>query len=110
MLNRFQEAFSRKGYAFTMHWIREEDEEGLRLPLSFDRGKTSGVICIETPDHRYCSMLCGLDIPVLFVPAESGFHLSGQPVRRMLSCEGDGAARQKADRVHRGIYALPVFL
>lgn len=67
MLNRFQEAFSRKGYAFTMHWIREEGEEGLRLPLSFDRGKTSCVICIETLDHRYCSMLCGLDIPVLFV-------------------------------------------
>ena len=67
MLNRLQGAFSRKGYAFTMHWIHEEDEEGLRLPLSFDKGKTTGIVCVEMLDYQYCSMLCSLDIPVLFV-------------------------------------------
>lgn len=67
MLDRFQGEFSRLGYSFTMHWVRREDAENLRLPISFDREKVSGLICIETLDYDYCNMLCGLQIPILFV-------------------------------------------
>lgn len=67
MLDRFQGEFSQLGYCFTMHWVRKEDVENLRLPNSFDREKVSGVICIETLDYDYCTMLCGLQIPILFV-------------------------------------------
>lgn len=69
MLDRFQGEFSRWGYGFIMHRVREEDEENLRLPSSFDREKVSGIICIEMLDNEYCAMLCSLNIPILFVDA-----------------------------------------
>ena len=67
MLDQFQKEFSQWGYGFTIHRVREEDEENLRLPSSFDREKVSGIICIESFDNKYCSMLCELKIPILFV-------------------------------------------
>ena len=67
MLDRFQEEFAGWGYGFTMHRVREEDVESLRLPVSLDRERTSGMICIEILDSRYCSMLCSLNLPIVFV-------------------------------------------
>lgn len=67
MLERFQGEFYQLGYSFTIHWVRREDAENMRLPVSFDREKVSGIICIETLDYDYCTMLCGLQIPILFV-------------------------------------------
>ena len=69
MLDQFQREVIREGYGFTMHRIREKDEENLQLPISFDREKISGIICVEMLNREYCAMLCGLDIPVLFVDA-----------------------------------------
>lgn len=67
MMDRFQEEFSKLGYRFVMHRVREEDEEKLRLPASFDRERVSGIVCIEMLGYEYCAMLCGLQIPILFV-------------------------------------------
>ncbi len=72
MLDQFQREFARMGYSFTMHRVRKEDEENLQLPSSFDKERVSGILCIEMLERGYCSMLCGMDVPVLFVdsPAE----------------------------------------
>lgn len=67
MLDRFQEALSRLGYGFTMYRVREEDEENLRLPAFFEKEEISGLICVEVLEHKYCNMLCELNLPVLFV-------------------------------------------
>ena len=72
MLDRFQGELCRMGYSFTMHRVREEEEDRLQLPISFDREKVSGIICIEMLDSRYCAMLCGLNLPVLFVDSPAG--------------------------------------
>ena len=67
LLDRLQEAFSRMGYGFARHMVCREDAESLCLPVSFDREKASGIVCIEMLDYDYCAMLCGLPVPVLFV-------------------------------------------
>ncbi len=67
MLDQFQRKLARMGYGFTMHRVSGEDEERLQLPISFDKEKISGIICIEMLDRGYCSMLCDLGIPILFV-------------------------------------------
>lgn len=67
MLDRFQSGLCQMGFGFTMHRVREEEEDRLQLPASFVREKVSGIICIEMLDSRYCSMLCGLNLPVLFM-------------------------------------------
>ncbi len=75
MLDQFQRKFARMGYSFTMHRVFGEDEKKLCLPASFDREKISGVICIEMLDRGYCSMLCELDLPILFVDSPAaGLH------------------------------------
>ncbi|HBA47422.1 MAG TPA: LacI family transcriptional regulator [Lachnospiraceae bacterium] len=67
MLDKFQNEISQLGYSFTMHRIREEEIEALSLPASYDRERTVGILCIEMFDKDYCAMLCGQDVPVLFV-------------------------------------------
>ena len=79
LLDCLQGEFSRLGYAFTIHRVCRQDVEALRLPLSFDREKADGVICIEVLDYDYCAMLCGLRIPLLFV--DSPVTAMGEPLK-----------------------------
>lgn len=67
MLDKFQIEISRLGYSLSIHRILPDDIHGLRLPLTFNREKTDGIICYEMFDHAYSKMLCSLDIPTLFV-------------------------------------------
>lgn len=67
MLDKFQRELSQLGYSLTMHRISTEVIDALRLPASFHKEQTAGIVCIEIFDRRYADLLCGLDIPVLFV-------------------------------------------
>lgn len=67
MLDKFQYEISQWGYSFTIHWIRDDEIDALRLPCAYSKERTRGIICIEMFDMEYCSMLSSLDIPVLFV-------------------------------------------
>lgn len=67
MLDKFQKEISELGYSFTMHRLQENEIENLLLPSSYIKERTTGIICIEMFHKEYCSMLCSLDIPVLFV-------------------------------------------
>lgn len=67
MLDNFQRGISDSGYTFTMHRIQKNEIRNLRLPNSYNSEKTAGIICVEMFDQKYCSMLCGLDMPLLFV-------------------------------------------
>lgn len=67
MLDKFQRELSVLGYSFTMHRLQEHEIEQLLLPASYAEDRTAGIICIEMFDLSYCSMLCSLGTPVLFV-------------------------------------------
>ncbi len=67
MLDNFQREISQAGYSFTMHRLLEEEILSGQLPLSFRRDQIAGIICFEIFDYKYCQMLCGLDVPILFV-------------------------------------------
>lgn len=67
MLDKFQREINQLGYSFTMHRILSRERNTLELPASFNKEKTSGIICFEMFDLEYSKMLCNLDIPILFV-------------------------------------------
>lgn len=67
MLDKFQRELSMLGYSFTMHRLQEHEIEHLHLPASYIENRTAGIICIEMFNRNYCSMLCSLNTPVLFV-------------------------------------------
>ncbi|MDE7418280.1 MAG: LacI family DNA-binding transcriptional regulator [Lachnospiraceae bacterium] len=67
MLDRFQSELFSLGYSFAMYRLQENEAKDLRLPASFNRERSAGIICVEMFDRKYCSMLCELGIPVLFV-------------------------------------------
>ena len=75
MLDKFQRELAQLGYSLTMYRVIDEEIERLRLPVSFRPERTAGIACIEIFDHGYCRMLCGLNIPLLFIdsPAD-GFE------------------------------------
>lgn len=67
MLDKFQKEISQLGYGFTMHLIRPEETAGMKLPITFNKERTAGIIGIEMFDYRYDKMLCDMEIPILFV-------------------------------------------
>lgn len=79
MLDKFQKELSQLGYIFSIHHICEDDAANLRLPASYNKDKTVGIICVEMFDKRYSSMLCALGTPILFV--DSPVVGLGEPLR-----------------------------
>lgn len=79
MLDRFQRELSVMGYSFTMHRLQGNELRQLLLPSSYNEERTAGIICIEMFDRKYCSMLCGLDTPVLFV--DSPVYIHSEPLK-----------------------------
>ncbi len=67
MLDKFQRELSGLGYSFTMHRVQDQEIESLRLPNSYNKERTAGILCVEMFNKDYCHMLCDLDIPTLFV-------------------------------------------
>ena len=67
MLDKFHRELSQLGYSLTMHRILPDDLATLKLPSSFIKGRTAGIVCVEMFDFKYSKMLCSLDIPVLFI-------------------------------------------
>ncbi|MDY2628760.1 MAG: LacI family DNA-binding transcriptional regulator [Lachnospiraceae bacterium] len=67
MLDKFQMEVTQLGYTLTIHRILADEVAALQLPKSFIMDRSCGIICFEVFDYAYSSMLCELDIPVLFV-------------------------------------------
>ena len=84
MLTIFQRGISDSGYTFTMHCIQEHEIRHLQLPGSYKAEKTAGIICVEVFDSKYCSMLCRLDTPLLFV--DSPASVFGEPLKADVLC------------------------
>lgn len=69
MLDKFQKELSSLGYILTLHRILAEEQDSLRLPASFSKERTAGILCIEMFHYEYDRLLCSLGLPILFVDA-----------------------------------------
>lgn len=67
MLDALQNELAMLGFTLNSHRVSMENLAGLALPMTFDRNRVAAIVCIEMFDYAYDEMLCGLDIPTLFV-------------------------------------------
>ena len=71
MLDKFQREISQLGYTMNTHRVTTEDLVRKTLPITLHPEQVRGIVCIEMFDWDYDEMLCGLDIPILFVDGPS---------------------------------------
>jgi LacI family transcriptional regulator len=67
MLDKFQREISQMGFTLNTHRVTERNLADKTLPSTFLVERCSAIICIEMFDREYDEMVCGLDVPVLFV-------------------------------------------
>lgn len=74
MLDKFQREISQLGYTMNTHRVTEADIANKTLPVTLHLDQVKALLCVEMFDWEYDEMLCGLDIPILFVdgPAKLG--------------------------------------
>ena len=79
MLDKFQRELSQMGFVMTMHHLTDTEVDGLSLPPTFRRERTSGIVCVEVFNRDYARMLGTLELPLLFVDAP--VRLDGELLR-----------------------------
>lgn len=84
MLDAFQNAFARLGYALTMHRVSDSDIEQLALPITYRPEKVAAIVCFEMFDKAYDEMLCNLGVPMLFVDTPSKHDGISLPADQLL--------------------------
>ena len=67
MLDKFQREISQLGYTMNTHRVTQVELENKTLPITMNLAQIKGIVCIEMFDWDYDEMLCGLEIPILFV-------------------------------------------
>ena len=74
MLDKFQREISQLGYTMNTHRVTRIELANKTLPITMNMEQVKAIMCIEMFDWDYDEMLCGLDIPILFVdgPAKIG--------------------------------------
>lgn len=71
VLDKFQWELSRQGYTMSTHQVTDSDFKNGTLPRTLNREQVRGIICVEMFDWDYDEMLCGLNIPILFLDGPS---------------------------------------
>ena len=79
MLDKFQRELSQMGFVMTMHHLTDTEVDGLTLPPTFRRERTSGMVCVEVFNREYARMLSALGLPLLFVDAP--VRMDAEPLR-----------------------------
>lgn len=67
MLDKFQREISQLGYTMNTHRVTGTELANKTLPITMNMGQIKAIMCIEMFDWDYDQMLCGLDVPILFV-------------------------------------------
>jgi LacI family transcriptional regulator len=90
LLDKFCCEVSTLGHSCTLHRIQPDQLKSLRLPDSFSKERTSGILCLEMLDPGYSNLLCSLGIPVLFVDSSvdgfSRYVMSDYIITESQSC------------------------
>ncbi|NRT73229.1 LacI family DNA-binding transcriptional regulator [Clostridium beijerinckii] len=71
LLSGFEEKMSTLGYRLSMYVVRDNELNSSSLPSNFKPELVDGIICIEMFDKNYSELICGLDIPTLFIDSPS---------------------------------------
>ena len=71
LLDKFQREISQLGYTMNTHRVSERDLREMTLPVTFQKERVSGTICIEMFNFAYDEMVCETGLPVLFVDGPS---------------------------------------
>lgn len=74
MLDGIQRELSQLGLTLNSHRVTYENLEERSLPMTLDLSRVAAIICIEMFDQPYDEMICGLDVPVLFVDCPARVH------------------------------------
>lgn len=67
IFDRLKKELPRFGYNLIVYRVKSENLLQRTLPLSFDPGRFSAIICVEMFDRAYDEMICSLSLPVLFI-------------------------------------------
>lgn len=67
MLDKFQREISQLGYTMNTHRVTAAELANKTLPITMNMNQIKAIMCIEMFDWDYDEMLCGLDVPILFV-------------------------------------------
>lgn len=86
MLDKCQYELAMAGYSLSMHRITEDNLRNKTLPITFLKGRTSAIMCIEIFNEEYCKMLETLQIPLLLIDAPAASYAS-QPNADVLLME-----------------------
>ena len=67
MLDKLKRDLPRWGFELNAYRVEQENFLCRTLPLTFNPGQVSAIICVEMFDRAYDEMICSLGLPVLFV-------------------------------------------
>ena len=74
MLDAFQNELSHLGLTLNSHRVTQADLAAHTLPGTLDLDRVVAIVCIEMFDWAYDEMVCGLNVPVLFVDGPARLH------------------------------------
>ena len=102
MLDRIRQELSQLGYTLSIHLVDRENIAQLTLPATFQREMSSAIMCIEMFDWDYGEMLCGLDLPVLFVDGPHKRNGNSLPADQLYMENTVGITRLVNDMLAKG--------
>ncbi len=106
MLDKFQHEITSLGYSMTMHRVTSENVDALSLPSGFNLKMTSGIVCIEMFNYKYCEMLGELNLPTLFIDAPVDSYIQQLSGDILLMDNSEGIYKLIADMAARKITAI----
>lgn len=83
MMDKFHMEIDQLGYTMHVHRVSEENIANRTLPITVNWSNVKGILCIEMFDWDYDQMLCGLDVPVLFVDGPCKFDGRNLPADQL---------------------------
>ena len=103
MLDKFQREISQLGYTMNTHRVTEANLRERSLPVTFVRERVSAIICIEMFDWDYDNMLCGLELPILFVDGPPRLGGRSLPADQLYMDNSTELSRLLSDLLRRGV-------
>lgn len=101
-LDRFRQELAQFGYALNIHLIDRENLAHCTLPNTFVKERCRAIVCIEMFDWDYGGMICGLDLPVLFVDGPHKRSGNSLPADQIYMENTMGITRLVNDMLQRG--------
>lgn len=102
MLDKMQRELAGLGYTLTMYRILPEELQALTLPYAFHASETAAIVCVEMFHANYYDMLCGLNIPLLYIDAPVDLQASSLRSDRLLMDNRTGIHSFVLEMIRRG--------